>query len=279
MRVVTRIFPILIWVLLSQWPVFAQQDAELRLRVDGLWYMPNRSEPYTGKAARAHFDGTKISVINYRAGKQHGLTRFWYNNGNLRSSFNYIDGQLDGNATYYYRNGNIQNLTMYQGGLKHGLTVDWWPEGKKSFEENYVKGFPEGRWLSWWPKGKLASEKVYRNRRLLFHREWTKDGMPKSLPGWNLDGSLKTVATNRQRMQLIGRRMLWNRVSGANRIDLIYRDNSLHTIRTVFGDPDDTDDNRWTYKGLRIQDPANGRMYDTAIFGFKKGKVSEIWIE
>ena len=32
---VTRIFPILIWVLLSQWPVFAQQDAELRLRRDG----------------------------------------------------------------------------------------------------------------------------------------------------------------------------------------------------------------------------------------------------
>ena len=252
---------------------------ELQRRVDGLWYMPGESNSYTGKAARAHFDGTKISEINYRAGKQHGLARFWYNNGNLRSSFNYIDGQLDGNATYYYRNGNIQNLTTHRAGLKHGPTIDWWPEGKKSFEENYVNGFPEGRWLSWWPNGKLASEKVYRKRRLVSHREWSKDGVPKTLPGWNLAVSLKTAATNRQRMQLIGRRMLWSRVSGTNRIDLIYREKPLRTIRTVFGDPDDTDDNRWTYKGLRIEDPTNGRMYDTAIFGFKKGRVTDIWIE
>ena len=72
MRAVTRLFPILVWVLLSHGLVFAQQDEELRLRADGLRYMPNQSKPYTGKAARAHFDGTKISEINYRAGKQHG---------------------------------------------------------------------------------------------------------------------------------------------------------------------------------------------------------------
>ena len=279
MRTVAHIFPILAGVLLCQWLAFAQQNSVLQQRADGLWYMPGESRSYTGKAAHTHFDGTKISEINYRAGKQHGHAQFWYNNGNLRSSFNYIDGQLDGNATYYYRNGNIQNLTTYRGGIKHGPTIDWWPEGKKSFEENYAKGFPEGRWLSWWPNGKLNSERVYRNRRLVSHREWTKDGMPKTLPRWNLDGTLKTKATNRQRMQVIGRRVLWSRVSGTNRIDLIYRGKTLRTIRTVFGDPDDSEDDRWTYKGLRIQDPTSGRMYDTAIFGFNKGKVGEIWIE
>lgn len=279
MTTVTRIFPILAVGLLCHVPALAQQKTTPGKRTDGLWYMPGKSVPYTGKAARTHFDGTKISEISYRAGKQHGLTRFWHSNGNLRSSFNYADGQLDGNATYYYRKGNIQNLTTYRVGLRHGPTIDWWPEGKKSFEENYVNNFPEGRWLSWWPNGKLISEKVYRNRRLVSHREWTKDGMPKTLPGWNLDGSVKTVATNRQRMQLIGRLTLWNCVSGNNRIDLIYRDKPISTIRKIFGDPDKTDDDRWTYKGLRIQDPTNGRMYDTVIFGFKKGKVGEIWIE
>ena len=241
--------------------------------------MPGESKPYTGKAARTHFDGTKISEINYRAGKQNGLTQFWYNNGNLRSTFNYIAGQLDGNSTYYYTNGNMQKLTTYRVGVKHGPTIDWWPAGKKSFEENYANGFPEGKWLSWWPNGKLASEKVYRNRQLVSHREWTKDGMPKTLPGWNLNGTLINAATLRVRQQMTGRRTLWNRVSGPNRIDLIYRDKPLRTIRTVFGDPDATNDDRWTYKGLRIQDPTNGQMYDTVICGFKKGKVGEIWIE
>ena len=49
--------------------------------------------------------------------------------------------------------------------------------------------------------------------------------------------------------------------------------------RPVFGDPDATNDQRWTYKGLRIQDPTDNKMYDTVIFSFKKGKVAEIYIE
>jgi hypothetical protein len=161
----------------------------------------------------------------------------------------------------------------------HGPTVDWWPNGKKSFEENYANGIPNGVWRGWWPDGKLASEKIYRNRSLVSRREWARDGLPNQLPGWNLNGTPINAATQRARQQTVGRRMVWNRVSGPNRIDLIYRDKPLRTIRTVFGDPDATNDQRWTYKGLRIQDPTDNRMYDTVIFSFKKGKVSEIWIE
>ena len=255
------------------------QGVVLERRADGLWYNPGGRTPYTGKAERMHFDGTRISEVNYLKGRQHGLSRFWYSNGNIRSSFSYNAGVLDGNSTYFYGNGNIQNLTSYRQGVMHGLVVDWWPEGKKSFVESYVNGFPEGVWRSWWPNGKPASERTYRNRRLVAHKEWNKEGMPKTVPGWNLDGTFKSAASLRERQRVIGRRVLWDRNSGTNRIGLIYRDKPLRTIRTVFGDPDKTNDDRWTYQGLRIQDPTNGRMYDTVIFGFKKGKVGEIWIE
>ena len=134
-------------------------------------------------------------------------------------------------------------------------------------------------WRGWWPNGKLASEKIYRNRSLVARREWTREGMPKQLAGWNLNGNPINAASQRARMQTVGRRVMWNRVTGPNRIDLIYRDKPLRTIRTVFGDPDATNDQRWTYKGLRIQDPTDNRMYDTVIFSFKKGRVAEIWIE
>ena len=274
-----RIFPILLLLLLGQPGLSAQTNATLEQRLDGLWYVPGKEQPYTGTARKRHLDGTKISEASYRAGQQHGLTRFWYNNGKLRSSFNYTAGQLDGNSTYFYRRGNRQNLTTYRAGKKHGPTIDWWPEGKKSFEEHYVDGFPEGRWRSWWPNGKLASEKIYRKRKLTSRREWSRDGTSRQLSGWNLNGTVKTAASLRQRQQVLGRRMLWNRVSGPNRIDLIYRGKPLATLRKVFGDPDETDDGRWIYKGLRIQDPTNGERYDTAIFAFKKGRVTEIFIE
>jgi len=255
------------------------QGVELERRANGLWYSPGVRTPYTGKAERTHFDGTRVSEVSYLKGRQHGLSRFWYNNGNIRSTFSYDAGVLDGNSTYYYRNGNIQNLTSYRKGVKHGLVIDWWPEGKKSFVESYVNGFPEGVWRSWWPNGKQASERAYRNRRLVAHKEWNKDGLPKTVPGWNLDGTFKSATSLRERQRVFGRRVLWDRNSGTNRIDLIYRDKPLSTIRIVFGDPDETDDTRWTYKGLRIQDPVNGTRFDTAIFRFKRGKVSEIWIE
>ena len=255
------------------------QELVLERRADGLWYRSEGKMAYSGQVRRKHFDGTRVSEINYLRGKLHGLSRFWYPNGNIRSTFSYNTGVLDGNSTYYYRNGNIQNLTSYRQGVKHGLAIDWWPEGKKSFVESYVNGFPEGVWRSWWPNGKLASERTYRNRRLGAHKEWNKDGLPKTVPGWNLDGTFKSAASLRERQRVVGRRVLWDRNSGTNRIDLIYRDKPLSTIRIVFGDPDQIDDTRWTYKGLRIQDPVNGSRFDTAIFRFKRGKVSEIWIE
>ena len=257
----------------------AAETPALERRPDGLWYVRAQPQSFTGTARKTHFDGTKLSEANYHTGQRHGLTRFWYANGKLRSSLHYVNDQLDGNATYFYGTGKMQTLTTYRAGKQHGPSIYWWPEGKKSFEENYANGLPEGTWRSWWPSGKLAGEKVYRKRRLASRREWTKDGTPRQLPGWNLDGTVKTAASLRQRQQALGRRMLWNRASGNNRIDLIYRDKPLATLRKVFGDPDETDDSRWIFKGLRIQDPANGEMYDTAIFGFKKGKVTEVWIE
>ena len=275
MRTVKFLIPILVLHALG----FAAETPALERRPDGLWYARAQPQPFTGTGRKTHFDGTKLSEANYRAGHRHGLTRFWYANGKLRSSLHYVNDQLDGNATYFYGTGNRQTLTTYRAGKQHGPTLYWWPEGKKSFEENYANGLPEGTWRSWWPSGKLASEKVYRQRRLASRREWTKDGTPRQLPGWNLDGSVKTIASLRLRQQALGRRMLWNRVSGPNRIDLIYRDKPLATLRKVFGDPDETDDGRWIYKGLRIQDPTNGERYDTAIFAFKKGRVTEIFIE
>ena len=125
----------------------------------------------------------------------------------------------------------------------------------------------------------MASEKIYRNRSLVARREWTREGMPKQLAGWNLNGTPRNAASQRARQQTVGRRVAWNRVSGPNRIDLIYRDKPISTIRKIFGDPDKTDDDRWTYKGLRIQNPITGQMFDTVIFGFKNGKVDEISIE
>ena len=267
-------------------PIFAlgtlclgAENLQLAAGLDGLWRVRGQEQPFTGLNLRKQLDGTKVSEAHYRAGKRHGPMRFWYGNGKLQSARNYVNDQVDGNATYFYGNGNLQTYTVYRAGVQHGPSVDYWPEGRKSFEEHYANGFPDGIWRSWWPSGKLAGVKVYRKRRLVSRQEWTKDGTPRQLPGWNLNGTVKTAASAAKARAAVGRRILWNSGSGTNRIDLIYRGKMLATLRKVFGDPDESDDRRWIFKGLRIENPASGDSFDTAIFSYKDGKVTEIRIE
>lgn len=261
------------------WTAAAQETFKLERRADGLWYTRGAATPFTGTNRVLLLDGTKRSETVCRAGRRHGLARAWYGNGKLKSSFPFANGKADGNATYYYRSGTLQTFALYRAGKQHGRSVDYWPDGKTSFEENYTDGVADGIWRSWWPSGKISSVKIYRNRRLKSHREWTKDGTPRQLPGWNLDGTVKTAASAAKARAAIGRRISWSYGSGNNRIDLIYRGKTLTTLRKVFGDPDESDDRRWIFKGLRIQDPVNGDSFDTAIFRYKDGKVTEIRIE
>ena len=248
-------------------------------RRGGLWHEHGKTEPFTGTNRLVLPDGTKRSETLFRAGRRHGVERVWYGNGNLKSSISFVNGQVDGNATYYYRSGTLQTYALYRAGKQHGHSIDFWPDGKKSFEENYADGVADGTWRSWWPSGKLSSLKIYAKRRLISRREWTKDGTPRQLPGWNLDGTAKTAASAARARQSIGRRIAWSYRNGNNRIDLIYRGKTLETLRKVFGDPDESDDRRWIYKGLQIQDANTGDSFDTAIFRYKDGMVTEIRID
>ena len=79
MRTVKCISPILAiaWVCLGM----ATAQDTLQRRTDGLWYLADAEQPYTGMTERKHFDGTRINEISYRNGKQHGPTIDWWPEG------------------------------------------------------------------------------------------------------------------------------------------------------------------------------------------------------
>jgi antitoxin component YwqK of YwqJK toxin-antitoxin module len=63
--------------------------------------------------------------IPYTNGKQEGISRSWYDNGQLRSECNYIDDKKNGYSKEWHENGQIKRDEFYcDGVLVSGITYD-----------------------------------------------------------------------------------------------------------------------------------------------------------
>ena len=51
-------------------------------------------------------------------GKEHGLYRFWYSNGNLSHEINYKNGKEHGLYRFWYLSGNLSFETKYKNGIE-----------------------------------------------------------------------------------------------------------------------------------------------------------------
>lgn len=91
-------------------------DGDLLQERGELSYVPNESEPYTGRATTAYESGQldmEMSLVN---GKLNGLTRQWYENGQLQAAGTFVDGK------------------------ENCLTRSWDERGQLSHEATYVDG-------------------------------------------------------------------------------------------------------------------------------------------
>lgn len=63
--------------------------------------------------------------IPYTNGKQEGIARSWYDNGQLRNECNYIDDKKDGYSKEWHENGQIKRDEFYcDGVLINAITFD-----------------------------------------------------------------------------------------------------------------------------------------------------------
>ena len=91
-----------------------------------------------------HSTGKLQSRINYQpksgGGKQHGLSEWYYDSGQLKSKFNYKDGRVDGLAEIYFENGQLMTKLNHKDGRKDGLFESYDQDGKSQSKECYRKG-------------------------------------------------------------------------------------------------------------------------------------------
>jgi len=81
-----------------------------------------------------HENGQLKSRINYQSkndgGKEHGLTEFYYENGQLRSKGNNKDGKWHGLIEVYYENGQLRAKENFKDGKWHGLQEHYYEDGQ-----------------------------------------------------------------------------------------------------------------------------------------------------
>ena len=89
---------------------------------DGIVYVVNENQPFTGKLI-SKFDNGQIEVSEqYRNGQADGPQISYYSNGQIKEKVTFQMGKPVGDYARYYENGNIAYSGKYLNGVKEG---DW----------------------------------------------------------------------------------------------------------------------------------------------------------
>ena len=96
-------------------------DTTICFETDGqnIVFLPNETDPYTGKYLCKYDNGQKEQEGRYKDGRLTGKWTIWYESGQKESEANYKNGKLDGKQTQWFENGQID----IEGTFKEGECI------------------------------------------------------------------------------------------------------------------------------------------------------------
>jgi antitoxin component YwqK of YwqJK toxin-antitoxin module len=130
--------------------ICGETDAQER---EGIIYLPNEFQPFTGKHLCKYENGQKKTEGNYKDGKLDGKWTVWYENGQILKEENWKDNIPDGNWTYWFENGQKKSEVNYKDGKLDGVYNSWYENGQKKVEA-YFKDGKYTKWTEWRKNGK-----------------------------------------------------------------------------------------------------------------------------
>jgi antitoxin component YwqK of YwqJK toxin-antitoxin module len=130
--------------------------AELDLH-DGVLYTKGGDTPFNGKLIEDDGQNKRKLEIRIRNGKADGLSRGWFENGQLETEENFVAGVSHGIRTRWFPNGTQKSEATIVDGQVNGRYVEWYDNGKKAAEAVMVDGKAHGLAESWYPSGKIKS--------------------------------------------------------------------------------------------------------------------------
>ncbi len=105
-----------------------------------------------------------------------GITKWFYNNGQIKDSAYTIKGKNQGQAKFWYKNGQVREISNWSNGLQHGLYKLYYENGNQKELTNWTNGKPKNC-ESWYNNGKNKVVKHYTNGLLdSIAKQWYPNG-------------------------------------------------------------------------------------------------------
>ncbi len=108
-----------------------------------------------------------------------GILVDYYPSGALRSRTSIQEGRIDGLSRGFYENGQLQIEERFRAGVSHGLRTKWRADGSKLSAGKIVNGVFDGKFVKWHPNGTISQE--------ISMKEGQAHGVSKS---WDEEGGL-----------------------------------------------------------------------------------------
>ncbi|HWA99147.1 MAG TPA: hypothetical protein VG713_11670 [Pirellulales bacterium] len=95
----------------------------------------------------------------------HGLSTWWYKNGQKQLEGEYDQDMPVGKFTWWHSNGQKQTEGSFIAGMQSGRWVWWHPNGQKQSEGDYTENNRIGKWYEWKADGKIVSIEDFTNAK------------------------------------------------------------------------------------------------------------------
>ncbi len=121
-----------------------------------------KKEPFSGYLILIDSLNSKdtLEKIGYWKGFQHGISRKWYSNRQVKEIRNYRNGQKHGLQQAFWQNGNKKFEFTAQNDAPEGEMQEWDIHGKLFHLGHYKNGQEEGTQKLWYDNGKIRANYV-----------------------------------------------------------------------------------------------------------------------
>ncbi|MCG8577497.1 MAG: toxin-antitoxin system YwqK family antitoxin [Flavobacteriales bacterium] len=159
-------------------------------REEDIVFHSRSGKPYTGQCKVCHNNGNLWMFLSYNNGRSKGIDTVWYENGNinlirahdttglgtehgmwkfyrengsLKWEKNYVNGMADGEQRHYFEDSTLHKIEVWKMDQLNGKKQEFYRGGQLKKEVNYKNGKWNGTYITYFEDGKVESEQVYSN--------------------------------------------------------------------------------------------------------------------
>ncbi len=131
---------------------------------NGTWYLPNNTNPYSGRFIDYYMSGKKQGEGFLFNGRLKGNRKMYYQNGNISADLEYENGISNGSEKSFYEDGKLKE----EGVIKNQKKIDLWksyhPNGQiKNLTPHNENSLIHGESVSYYSTGKIKSSFKYKD--------------------------------------------------------------------------------------------------------------------